>query len=261
MNDWVLVTLILFVLGALVWSSKQYLPVFFEQSKIVLNLGAIRENEVVIYEGVAWKLKSLGYYCRLENPLLTGGSLRISTKELLAFHSRPVQKNEPWFPTKTNDWVILDDKTFGKVTFQSPEQVVIRMLGGANKFLKLDQFLNLNPLNLSNGYGIEQIIGVDYGHQDLLLTNVVPNFKEKLQLYIKDFLKEEYKFVKEFQIEFNNTGASSLDIRFFIVCSGELAAKKRMLERRINMGFVEVCNEFNYVIPFSQMTVHMADKH
>ena len=261
MNDWVLVTLILFVLGALIWSSKQYLPVFFEQSKIVLNLGAIRENEVVIYDGVAWKLKSLGYYCRLENPMLTGGSLRISTKELLAFHSRPIQKNEPWFPTKTNDWVILEDNTFGKVTFQSPEQVVIKLMGGANKYLKLDQFLNLNPLNLSNGYGIEQIIGVDYGHQKIILNEVVPNFKEKLLLYIKDYLKDEYKFVKEFLVEFNNSGASSLDIRFFIVCSGELASKKLMLERRLNMGFVEVCNEFDYIIPFTQMTLHMADKH
>ena len=256
LNDWVLVTFIIFILGAVVWSSKQYFPTFFEQSKIVLNLGTIRENEVVIYKHIAWRLKSLGYYCRLENPSLTGGSLRISSKELMTYHSRPVVENEPWFPSRTNDWVVLTDGTYGKVTFQSPEQVVVRLIGGAYKHFKVDQFLGLNPLNLSKGYGIEQVIGIDYQHQQPLLQEVIPRFKEKIQSYLKDFLKDEYQYVKEFMVEYMNAGASSLDIRFFLVCSGELGAKKLLLERRIQMGFVDVCNEFGYVIPFQQVTLH-----
>ena len=258
MNDWVLVTFILFTLGALVWSSKEYFPTFFEQSKIVLNLGAIRENEVVIFEEIPWKIKTLGYYCRLENPLLTGGSLRIGSRELVNSHSRPIQVNEPWFPTKTNDWVVLDEEVYGKVTFQSPEQVLVKLIGGATKYLKVDEFLKMNPLNLSNGFGIKQIIGVDYQHQSILLDEVVPNFKEAVTKSLKEFLKDEYKSVYEFQIDFLKSGSSSLDIRFFLICSGALASKKLLLERTIQNAFVKVCNDNHYVIPFTQMTVHMA---
>lgn len=260
LNDWVLVTFIIFILGAVVWSSKHYFPIFFEQSKIVLNLGTIRENEVVIYNHVPWRLKALGYYCRLENPSLTGGTLRISSKELMNYHSRPIVDNEPWFPTRTTDWVVLTDGTYGKVTFQSPEQIVVRLIGGAYKHFKLDQFLSLNPLNLSKGYGIEQIIGVDYQHQKPLLDEVIPRFKDKIQNYLKEFLGEEYKHIKEFMVEYQNAGSSSLDIRFFLICAGELGAKKLLLERRIQMGFVDVCNEFGYIIPFQQVTVHMNNK-
>lgn len=259
LNDWVLVTFIIFILGAVVWSSKHYFPTFFEQSKIVLNLGTIRENEVVIYKNIPWKLKSLGYYCRLENPSLTGGSLRISSKELMTYHSRPIVDNEPWFPTRTHDWVLLTDKTYGKVTFQSPEQIIVKLIGGALKHFKVDAFLNLNPLNLSNGYGIEQVIGVDYQHQAPLLNEVVPRFKTRIQEYLKDELKDEYKFIKEFLVEYKNAGASSLDIRFFLICEGNLGSKKQVLERKIHMGFVDVCNEFGYVIPFQQVTLHMAE--
>lgn len=256
MNDWVLVTFIIFTLGAIIWSSKEYVPIFFEQSKIVLNLGTIRENEVVIFEEIPWKVKTLGYYCRLENPLLTGGSLRISSRELLSSHSRPIQKNEPWFPTKTNDWVLLNGKLFGKITFQSPEQILVKLIGGATKYLKVDEFLKMHPLNLSNGFGVEQIIGVDYSHQDILLSEVVPKFKERVTQNLKDFLKDEYSEVNEFQVDFLMSNSSSLDIRFFLICKGSLAPKKLMLERRIQSSFVEVCNENNYIIPFTQITIH-----
>ncbi len=259
MNDWVLVTFILFTLGALVWSSKEYFPIFFEQSKIVLNLGAIRENEIVIFEEVPWRVKTLGYYCRLENPLLTGGTLRISSKELLSSHSRPIQANEPWFPTKTNDWVILRDGHFGKITFQSPEQILIKLIGGAVKFIKTDEFLKSDPVNISNGFGIEQVIGVDYSHQSIVLSEVIPNIRESIIGSLKDYLKDDYEGgVYEVQVDFKNTGASSLDIRFFVICAGSLAPKKMILERKIQAAFVEVCNANDYIIPFSQMTVHMA---
>lgn len=258
LNDWVLVTFILIIISALVWSSKQHLSLFVEQSKIVLNLGAIRENEVVIYNGIPWKIKSLGYYCRLENPLLTGGSLRISSKELLPYHSRPVQQHEPWFPTKTGDWITLSDGTFGKVTFQSPEQIVIKLIGGASKFLKIDKFLEDKPINLSNGFGVEQIVGVDYGLQKTVTTEIINEIKEFIGNDLRESLKGEFDLVEDFSVEFKSAGASSLDIRLFLVCKGELAAKFAMIERKLQSSFVDVCNRNNYSIPFNQLTVHMA---
>jgi hypothetical protein len=154
LNDWVLVTLILLLMASLIWSSKHYLPTYFEQLKIIMNLGAIREGERMVYEGLPWKIKSLGYHCRLVNPALTGGYIRLSAKELLNHHSRPVGDTEPWFPTRNNDWTELSDGTFGKVLMQSPEMVEVKMIGDEHKFIPTRDFLNLNPVNLSQGFAI-----------------------------------------------------------------------------------------------------------
>ncbi|MEX1098850.1 MAG: hypothetical protein WEB87_00405, partial [Bacteriovoracaceae bacterium] len=113
LNDWVLITFVVFLLVAIVWSSKEYAPQYFEQFKIVLNFGTIREGERVVYQGLPWKIKSLGYYCRLENPALSGASFRINSKELLSAHSRLIMESEPWFPTQVGDWVELNDDTYG----------------------------------------------------------------------------------------------------------------------------------------------------
>jgi hypothetical protein len=258
LNDWVLVTFIIIMLGALVWSSKQYFPLFFEQSKIVLNLGAIREGERVVYQGLPWKIQNLGYYCRLVNPSLSGGILRINSKELLNSFSRPIGGSEPWFPTKLNDWVELSDGTFGKVVLQTPEQVSIKLIGEAIKHIKTHDFLALHPLNLSNDFGLEVILGVDYSHQNILFSKVIPTLKVEVMKLLREQFGEDQKHFKEYSVECNQAAASSLDIRFYIKCAGSLASKKQYLTRAIQGHFVDVCNRYGYVIPFQQLTVHMS---
>lgn len=257
LNDWVLVTFIIIMLGAMVWSSKQYFPLFFEQSKIVLNLGAIREGERVVYQGLPWKIQNLGYYCRLVNPSLAGGILRINSKELLNNFSRPISSSEPWFPTKLNDWVELADGTYGKVILQTPEQVSIQLIGEAIKHIKTQDFLALNPLNLSNDFGLEVILGVDYSHQRVLFSDIIPTLKQEVMKLLQEQFAEDQKHFKEYSVECNQAAASSLDIRFFIKCAGPLASKKQQLSRAIQAHFVDVCNRYEYVIPFQQLTVHV----
>ena len=257
LNDWVLVTLILFMIAAIIWSSKHYIPQYYEQFKIVLNLGAVREGERVVYNDLPWKIKALGYYCRLVNPALSGGAIRISSKELVNNFSRPVGDKEPWFPTRNDDWVELNDNTFGKVLMQTPEMVEIRLLGDEHKYVPTTDYLNMNPINLSQGYAIEFLFGVDYSHQKIIFTELIPNFINKIKARIEEDFSENRAYFKEFSIEFAQAGASSLDLRFFLKCEGPLAAKKRLLERRIQTYFVEVCNEHDYIIPFNQLTVHM----
>lgn len=256
LNDWVLVTFILITVAALVWSSKGYFPLFLEQSKIVLNLGAIREGERVIYDGIPWQIKSLGYHCRLYNPVLSGGYLRINTRELLTLHSRRIIDKEPWFPTKTGDWVEVDDK-FAQVILQSPEQVILKSLGEEKTIYKASEFYSKAPKNLSQGFAIEFIFGVDYSHQSILLTEVIPTFKERIQKAIDKKHEDLKESMQDVMIEFMQAGASSLDLRLFLKCSGNIAAKKLFLMRSIQAEFVAVCNEKNYIIPFNQLTVHM----
>jgi hypothetical protein len=261
LNDWVLVTFIALTIGAIIWGSKQYFPVFYEQLKIALNLGNIRENEVVVYKNIPWKIVSLGIYCRLENPYLTGGLLRINSKELMQYHSRPIQKTEPWFPTKLHDWVILSDGTYGMISFQSPEQIVLKLIGGSVCHLKVDNFLMLRPVNLSQGHGIEQIVRLDHALINSVTSDVLVKLKEGIWTKLKIALQNDISFINELQVDFHHANTSSLDIRLFLICGGELAGQKCFLERLLQKSFVEVCNEESYVIPFNQMTVHMNYDH
>lgn len=257
-NDWVMITFILLLFFAIIWGSKEYLPQYYEQIKMVLNFGAVRENERVIYQGLAWKVKNIGYYARLVNPALSGGSIRIHTRELLNLYSRPAGENEPWFPTKTNDWVDLSDGTYGKITLQSQENVAIKLIGSETKFIPTQEFLKLNPMNLSNGFSVEYTFGLDYGIQKDLLEVIIPKFKDAL----KDKLYRAFEPVvdkfNELGIEFSNAGPSSLDIRFFLKCDGSLASRRGELRRKSMAFFVEVCNENDLTIPFNQLQVHMS---
>lgn len=258
LNDWVLVTLILITFAALIWSSKQYLPIFLEQSKIVLNLGSVREGERVIYNGLPWKIDSLGYYCRLSNPFLSGASLRVNTKELINSHSRRPEETEPWFPTKKGDWVIVGD-TFGQIILQSPEQVIVKLLGGESKYYPAKEFYQTTPKNLSNGFGIEFVFGVDYSLQQEMFSNVLPKFRDSIQKVLFQKHPEIQGKVIETSVDFLKPNASSLDFRFFMKCSGEIAHLKLKLERSLQEECVKICNENDFNIPFNQMTVHMSN--
>ncbi len=255
LNDWVLVTIILIAVAAFLWSSKQYLPTFMEQSKIVLNLGSVREGERVIYYGLPWRIDSLGYYCKLTNPRLSGAYLRINTKELINSHSRRPLGDEPWFPTKEGDWVEVQD-SFGEVVLQSPEQVIVRLIGGERKFFAAKEFYNFQPKNLSKGFAIELMLGFDYSHQKIILSEIVPKIKEIEETLYKKH-KELKSSVEDVKIDFYQAGTSSLDIRFFLRCKGKVAPMKLMIERSIQQEYVKVCNENGYIIPFNQLTVHM----
>ena len=256
LNDWVLVTLILITFAALIWSSKQYLPIFLEQSKIVLNLGSVREGERVIYNGLPWKIDSLGYYCKLSNPFLSGGSLRVNTKELINSHSRRADENEPWFPTREGDWVLIGD-SYGQVTLQSPEQVIVKLPGGESRYYPAKEYYQITPQNFSLGFAVEFVIGLDYNLQQSMFEEVIPKFRDTIQKILFQKHPELQGKVLDTQIEFLRANSSSLDLRFFLKCSGDIAHLKLKLERSFQAECVKVCNENNYIIPFNQLTVHM----
>lgn len=260
LNDWVLVTFIIFLLVGLVWSSRNYVPQYFEQFKIVLNFGAIREGERLVFQDLPWKIKSLGYYCRLVNPALSGGTLRISTKELLSSYSRPINDSEPWFPTRKDDWVELSDGTFGKIVMQSPEFVSLKLIGDQTKTIRTKDFLSMNPTNFSNSFGINITFGVDYSHQDIIFGEVIPNLREHVHKKLYSEFEADKEFFEAFVVEFKDAAASSLDLRIFLKCEGRLGSRKLILERKLKSYLVDACNKFGYIIPFTQLTVHYADK-
>jgi len=143
-EDWVLLSLAIIFLMGVGWGAKNTLPWFWHQSRLMLNIGAVREGERLFYQGVPWLVKKINLFSTLENPTL-GVSLRLPIEELMDKTSRPFDKKEPWFPCRRNDWVLLADGTRGCVTSLSHEMVELVQRGGPRKFTRQGIFWPSRP--------------------------------------------------------------------------------------------------------------------
>jgi len=239
------------------WASKQAIPPYLEQMKLILNLGSVRQGERMVYDGIPWRVDRLAFYCEFHNPRLEGGSLRLPVQEVLSLHSRELGSKEPWFPTEEDDWVILGDQTYGKIVQQTPEQVVVLRLGGSRKMYPTASFLDEHPENLSHGFRISTAFGIDYDLQAISTTEVPEKFRNRIEEELCKKIDQEN--VRSVKVEFSSAGASSLDYEINADFSGEVASRVNVLRRMIQRVCVDVCNEQGWGIPFTQITVHQAD--
>jgi len=252
-GDWVLLSLtIIFFLG-LGWTVKNTLPKFWHQSRLMLNVGAIREGERIILHDVPWLIKHINLFTIVENPYL-GITLRLPIEKLLDKVSRPFHKSEPWFPCKRNDWVILADGTRGCVTSLSHEIVELVQRGGARKVYQTSNFLDQSPLNLSANFRLLIPFGISYDLQAISTNRVL----DTLDSYIRDKIKQEgyEKSMLNLRVEFSQAGGSSLDLVVIADFKGEMAHLYRRLDRAIQRWCVDACTENRWEIPFPQLTVH-----
>jgi small-conductance mechanosensitive channel len=253
-NDWLLLTASLILFIGMIWASRTALPPYFEQVRLILNLGNIRLGERVIINNLPWRVESLNFFCELRNPELTGGILRLPAKSLLNLYSRPSQQKEPWFPSKTDDWVKLDDGTLGKVVLQSPEQVQLVKLGGAFKSYPTNAYLTKNPENISNRFRVSSIFGLDYRHLPIATTEIPKVISNE----ILRVLDERYgrEAIKSVNVEFASAAPSSLDFHLAADIDGGIASQHEVLQRLLQRIAVDCALENNWTIPFPQMTIH-----
>ncbi len=253
-EDWFLLSMSIILFLGLVWTVRQALPKMWQQIRLVLNMGSIREGERVIYNGVPWKVDSINLFCKLFNPAL-GLHIRIPIESMIGLISRPYNMDEPWFPCQKGDWVAIDGKPFAKVTSLSHEQVEVVELGGRRTIYQTATFLGLSPTNLSRNFSIRLAFGLSYNLQ-ADITTLVP---ETLNEFILKKLEESGygKDCLNLTVDFLQAGASSLDLIVVADFKGEQAAIYRRLERAFAKWCVECCNANNWEIPFPQMTVHL----
>ena len=103
-NDWLLLAVcIVFLIGA-GWVVLRTLPQFFEQIRLVLNVGGVREGERILVDGIPYRVDALRLYSRLDNPDLQGGSLRVPIQYLIGKRSRRSAPDEAWFPCRPATW-------------------------------------------------------------------------------------------------------------------------------------------------------------
>jgi len=256
-GDWVLLLLgTMFLLG-LVWSSRQALPRFWNQAALLLNMGAVREGERVVINGLAWRVKSLNFYTHLENPELEGGSIRLPLRDIGELRSRVSAPGEVWFPTRCDDWVVLSDETYGRVVHQGLERVRVVEPGGSIISYSVSDFVALHPRVLTQGFRISVAFGLDYKHQ----SKITGEIREELESDIRSGIIEEFCSAEDatLQVEFAEAAGSSLNFAILADFGAGLGSKYQKLGRAIQKLAVESCNRHGWVIPFEQLSLHVED--
>lgn len=255
MGDWVLLAIaLIFLLGA-GWAAMKMVPQYFEQVRLMLNLGAVREGERIIVDGLPWRVDSLKLYSVLVNPDLQGGVLRVPLRDLIGMRSRAMHESEPWFPCRVGDFVLLADGTRGKVLNQTPETVVLSQLASQRSYTTT-AFLDASPRNLSGGFMIDVLFGVDYGHQQDATRAIPARFKSVLEDGLARVISPSW--IKSIDADFRQAAPSSLDILVLVELDGAAAADYGRIQRAVSRLLVDTCTEQGWVIPFTQLTVHQA---
>jgi flagellar biosynthesis chaperone FliJ len=255
-DDWLLMTLAMFVLVGLALAARHTLPKVYEQGKILLNMGSTREGERMIYNGLPWLVSRLNLYCELVNPALSGGTLRIPLRQLISTSSRPFDKGEPWFPTLEGEWVLMPDGNPAKVLQQTPEFVRLVYLGGGQQTFLTTEFLDLNLKNLSHGFRITPIFQLDYRHASLAETEIPRILQRDIEVALQSLAGEGN--LRRVVVELSATAASGLDFAVLADFTGAVAPRYLEVSRLIHRVCLAAAIREDWTIPFPQLAVHTA---
>jgi hypothetical protein len=256
-DDWVLLllfsTLVIFGL----WSSRTAIVKFWRQITLILNIGPVREGEVVIIQDIPWCIERVNLYSRLVNPRLKGGRLRVTANTLLSYQSRTQAKNEVFFPTEPQDWVLLGpNDILGKVEYQTPEMVTVRLVGGGVKYYRTSSFIDLSPTILTGGFRHTLTFGFHFRHQHDLLRTIAPAMDKFLRKKIASF--EWGNSLKNLSIESLPPRTSDLPLALLADFDGTAAPFYDEIKRALAGALIECCTEHKWEIPYNHLVVHQA---
>ena len=254
-EDWVLFSLGLLLLIGVALTVRQTLPRYWHQMQIFLNIGAVREGERLYLDGIPWLVEEINFFCTLNNPV-ADLSQRLHIEDMVKLKSRPCKSDEPWFPCRKGDWVILNDGVRGKVIGISPELVQLVERGGAKLTYPMGDFLAKSPRNLAVSFRLKEIIGISYALQREATTTVVAS----LQDYVMSRLQAEGygEQLVNLRVEFNRAAESSLELAVIADFKGEVGDLYNRLRRALQRYCTDACTEYGWEIPFPQLTLHGA---
>lgn len=255
-GDWFLLGILILLLLGLAWATINTIPQHVERIKLMLNIGTVREREWLHYDGILWEVESIGFWAYLVNPLLDGGRQRLPVDSLMGQHSRVPGAKEEMFPCRAGDWVTLADGVFGRVGYQTPRMVQVVFPGGSQKVYPTPTFLSLSPANLSTGFRVETVFGIDYRHQAESTTTIPARMQSFLERRLADRVPPQH--LRHVSVSLLRAGASSLDYRAVVDFDGAVASDYLRLLAALAELLVEACNEYGWIIPFPQLTVHKA---
>lgn len=256
-DDVLLLALSVIIFIGIVLALRNNLPRYLSETRLLLNLGQVREGERVMYNGLPWLVRSINVYSVLKNPLLDG-VVRLPLSALNDLVSRPV-RDENWFPTRVGDLVLTADNLLAEVMRQTPEMVTLKLRGGMLQQVVSADFFAGGMLNLTQGgsYSVVATFGIDYGHQDICLDKVAPAFHAAIDAaFVAEGLREQ---VNEIIVDLSAAGASSLDYVLVANLRSEAASSYFKVGRILQQACIATCNREGWGIPFPQLTVHLPD--
>lgn len=254
-SEWAMLGLIVVMLIAILFSLKDVLPQYLVEARALINLGPVRQGERVVYDNIPWKVSRLDVYTRLYNPALNA-VIRLPITRLSKLHSRPYHADEPWFPSKTGDYVITESGRYGQIIRQTPEAIQLNHAGAVTSY-QTEYFLAQTPTNLSeSGFTIFSTFGIDYRYQQEITTKI----REKLEDFLlKSLNKSQYHQLSTgIKVEFSCANSSSLDFKVISGFSKGAAPHYYSLRRWLQKTCVDCANKYNWEIPFQQVTLHQA---
>ncbi|SER76370.1 hypothetical protein SAMN05421690_106911 [Nitrosomonas sp. Nm51] len=254
-GDQVLVAVAVLLLIILIWALKNSVPRYIKELQTMLNAGPVREGERIIYHGVPMKIERLNFFSRLTNPAMPGVNLRLPLSELNNYVSRPHKDDEPWFPCKQGDFVLLADGRCLKVRHITPEYVQLSLRNDSMaEIYSIQDFMDACPKNLSSGFIITSTIGIDYQYQQKSTTDIPGVFQEGI---LNRMQHENYgQTIRDISVFFEQANSSSLDFKIIGTFDSAAAPDYYMIKRDLQRFAVDVCNRQQWTIPFNQLVVH-----
>ncbi len=218
-GDMVLLGLSVIVLFALLLSFRNYLPRYMNETRMLLNLGSVRENERLIYQGIPWKVRSIGFYSRLVNPALDNGQLRLPLSELESLFSRAQTRDEVWFPCMPGDYILFNQTTFAKVERQTPEFVTL-LISSSHQYVPTADFFKSHPRNLSHGFFLSNTVTFAH-HMAPQLDQIVNLMQEAI---VKAYQTQPFaEGIVSVVVEFRAIQLVGLEVIVMTDCQGEIA--------------------------------------
>lgn len=247
-GDWFLLSLFIIFIVGIAWASNHALPRYWKQARIILNLGPVREGELVLYKGIPYRVSRINLASELTNSHLEGGVIQLPLKDLLDMRSRPIATNECWFPTKLGDTILLPEDTIGTIITQTPEFVRIKLIGEQIQTYATDQYLKLSPINLSNGFRVVANIHFNENHQSRLIDKMI----ETLTLSVQTEIEQHafYEWVLSVKTILSEVGPVAFQLKIIVYLKGEASLFYEDIKNMILSSCISTCNENQWPIAF-----------
>ena len=240
--------------AAIILGLRNTIPKFLKETRVLLNLGAIREDERVTYNGLPYQVTSLNMFSVLRNPELTG-VIRLPLEQIVTMISRPAGK-EIWFPSSKGDYIVLENGRLMQVVDQTTELVELENLVGTKTTVPAPDFFNTTFDNLTRGehFSVVGVFGIAYKHQAISNTEVPTRIQQAVNAAL--IKSETAEHVENVAVELKEAGASSLDYWICVTMKSKAARSYNRILRSIQQTCVETCSSEGWEIPFPQLTVH-----
>ncbi len=252
-GDVLLLGLLVLLIVGLALGIRHLLPRYVSEARLLLNVGAMREQERVLYRGLPWNVESINMYTILRNPELNG-DLRIPLAEFHGITSRIVG-DERWFPTSKGDVVLLSGTKILQVLDQNPDTVELQERGGQIVSIPTATFYGQEMINLSRSgsFGVTSTFGVDYDHQDISLVELPALLTKTIQETLENSPLAEH--IVGVDVELNSANDSSLDYWILVTCNSAAALFYFDLQRLIQQACVSACSKESISIPFPHISL------